>query len=360
MKYVKYLRDAGIEHKLIGWDRDGVVEDSEETVYFRQKAGYNVGGMKAALNRVKWMRFVVKTLLEFHMIEPFTIHACDLDAAFPAAVYNKLVSKACRAPIIFDVFDWFSATLYKQNKLILTAFKFMERVSVRNADHIIICEPERVEQIPFEFDKSKLSILPNIPFFKDDSFLKDNDDFKFKNDKLTFSYVGGFSKDRCLFEILNIAEKGLINLSIAGFGLAELEERLKCASAKYDNIRYYGKVDYQTGLNISYNSDIMFAMYSPVNPNNVYAAPNKYYEAMFLGKPIFSSKGTIVEKKVNDRQMGYLAHDNEGDIQKEIEQIAVKDLIVKGVNSKACWQNTYKDYTANFLCSVYHSFIVKN
>ena len=179
---------------------------------------------------------------------------------------------------------------------------------------------------------------------------------KIDNKLLTFSYVGGFSPDRCLFEIVSIAEKGLINLSIAGFGNSELESRLKEDTEKYPNIRYYGKVKYEDGLNISYNSDVMYAMYSVTNPNHVYAAPNKYYEAMFLGKPLFTTKGTIVEKKVLDRQIGYVSGETVEDITAVIHSINRTDLQKMSEGSKECWLSTYKDFTHNYLSNTYLKF----
>lgn len=353
MKYVKYLQENDIEHFLIGWDRDGKSPDIHHSVMWNKQAGFNVGGFKAVKNRIGWMWFVYKQLRKLRPHNA-VLHGCDLDAAFPAACYNYLYGN--RNKVIFDIFDWFSATLYDSKKYVLVAFKFMEKFSVKYSNRVIICEPERIDQIPFEVPESKLSILPNIPYFKDDSFLKVDQTKRFDNDLLTFSYVGGFSPDRCLSELVSIAEKGLINLSIAGFGHKELESRLNADTDKFPNIRYYGKVKYEDGLNISYNSDVMYAMYSVTNPNHVYAAPNKYYEAMFLGKPLFTTKGTIVEKKVLDRQIGYVSGETVEDITAVIHSINRTDLQKMSEGSKECWLSTYKDFTHNYLSNTYLKF----
>lgn len=86
---------------------------------------------------------------------------------------------------------------------------------------------------------------------------------------------------------------GICNLLIAGYGAKEIEERCINLNEK-DNIIYFGKVVYDQGLNIMYNGDVIYAMYCKTNPNHIFAAPNKYYEAMLLAKPIISTKGTIV------------------------------------------------------------------
>ncbi|MBR5483592.1 MAG: capsule biosynthesis protein CapK [Alistipes sp.] len=352
MKYVRYLQDNSIEHKLIGWDRDGKNLELANSVMWKEQAGYNVGGFKAVKNRIGWMWFVYRQLCKMKPKDAI-IHGCDVDSAFPAACYKLFHSKN---KLIFDVFDWFSATLYNQKTYILAAFKFMEKFTVKHSDRVILCEQERIVQIPFKVSRSKLSILPNIPYFENDMFLKVDSTKRFDNDLITFSYVGGFSTDRCLFEIVSLAEKGLINLSIAGFGLLELEERLKKDNEILPNIRYYGKVKYEDGLNISYNSDVMYAMYQTVNPNNIYAAPNKYYEAMFLGKPLFTTKGTIVEKKVLDRNMGYVSGESEEEIASTIKSIELEDMTKKGLCARECWVISYKNYTNDYLNNEYLKF----
>lgn len=352
MKYVRYLQEKGIEHKFIGWDREGKNPVLPNSVMWKEQAGYNVGGFQAVKKRIGWMRFVYNQLCKSNS-KDLILHGCDIDSAFPAAVFK---SSHRKVKLIFDVFDWFSATLYEQNRYILTAFKFMEKYTSRRADKIILCEPERIEQIPYHIPESKLEILPNIPFFDDISFLKTNDSKEFENDLITFSYVGGFVTSRCLFELVEIAEKGIINLKIAGFGEKNLEERLLKDSKNFPNIKYYGKVKYEDGLNISLNSDVMYAMYSTINPNHVYAAPNKFYEAMFLGKPIFTTIGTIVEKKVLNRNIGFVSGETLEEIIDVIKSITTQDLKQKSECSKRNWIEHFQYYTRNYLEKQYLKF----
>lgn len=349
MKYAKYLQENGIEHKFIGWDRDGANPDLPNSVMWKVKAEYNVGGFKAVKNRIGWMWFVYRQLCRLKPKNAI-VHGCDVDSAFPAACY-KVLHRSNK--LIFDVFDWFSATLYEQKKYVLFAFKFLEKFTTSYSDKIIICEEERKEQIPYDIPPHKLSILPNIPFFDNSDFLIKEENGEFDNGLLTVSYVGGFATSRCLFEIVEIAEKGLINLKIAGFGEPDLETRLLKDNEECPNIKYYGKVKYEDGLNISYNSDVMYAMYSIENPNHIYAAPNKYYESMFLGKPLFTTKGTIVEKKVLDRGMGYVSGESVSEITEELKMITKEDIVRKGKNAKNCWEHTYKNYTRDFLKNEY-------
>lgn len=353
MKYVSYFIESGIDYKLLGWNRNGDETNSPKAVFFRRQAGFNVGGLKAVLNRVRWMYFVLKTLCHIKDAN-VKIHACDLDTAFPAAVYKAFFNP--KSTLIFDVFDWFSATLYNQKKYILKAFAWMEIFSVKHSDKIIICEPERRQQIPYSIDSDKLMVLPNIPYFSDASFLKRRLDCQFANDKLTFAYVGGFYGERCITEIIELAAEGVINLLIAGFGEESYVNRLaQLNSCPY--IKYFGKVSYSEALSIMFNADVIYAMYAPTNPNHVYAAPNKYYETMFLGKPIFSTRGTILESKVETTGIGFLSYADKNSIAKEIQAIDTETIHKKGQKARLLWDTKYCNYTYSFLHNVYSKIV---
>ncbi len=350
MKYVRFMDGEAIENKRIAWDREGNAPPVANVVYYKKKAGYNVGGLKAVKDRVGWMQFVIKTLRAMRL-KDVTLHGCDLDAAFPAAVYKVFINHKAR--VIFDVFDWFSATLYNQKWYIKAAFKVMERFSVKNSNHVIICEPERREQIPFKIPEGDLSVLPNIPYFNNGFCVKDGLELAFNNDLVTFAYVGGFSEERCLSEIIDIAEEGIINLLIAGFGNEKIEKRLNSLRVN-NHIRYFGKVKYEYGLNIMYNADIVYAMYSVVNPNNIYAAPNKVYEAMMLGKPIFTTVGTIVESKIKKMGIGYVSGESKDEIISVINTLDKEDMKIKGNISRELWTNKYSNYTDNYMRTIYN------
>lgn len=351
-KYIKYLEDTNQQYRIIGWDRSGVCVEPENGSYFKKQAGVNVGGFKAAKNRLLWMYYVVKTLCKLSCKE-IIIHACDVDSAFPAAIYKSIYNKRTR--IIFDIFDWFSASMSDQGRIILTAFNFMEKYTVKRSDYIIICEKERIQQIHFQIPFEKLYVLPNIPFFDDNSFLKKNDKFIFGNSKITFSYVGGFTKTRCLEEIITLAQKGVINLLIAGYGNTDIERNLQ--SIKCPNIKYYGPVKYSDGLNIMYNADIVYAMYSKVVPNHIYAAPNKFYEALFLGKPIFTTEGTIVANKVKEFNTGFSSEESLENIEAAIKNIKYDEIILRGNMAAKLWEDKYKNYTLNFMLSCYQKML---
>lgn len=351
LKYITFLKENNIKYRIISWDRVNCKAYDSNTINFQYKASYNEGGWKAVKGRLLWMKFVVKTLRSIikNNNDSVLIHACDLDTVFPAVVYKRVFQR--KTKVLFDIFDWFSATLSNQNNFIRFAFTLMERFSVKNSDYIIICEKERIAQIPYKIKKDSLYVLPNIPSFSSKQFLYTDSTLKFNNKLLTVTYVGGLYDDRCLDEIISLAEKGHINLLIAGYGDERLEKRLK--TTKSENIKYFGKVKYERGLQIMYNAEILYAMYSKKNPNHYFAAPNKYYEAMFLGKPIISTKGIILEQKILSNDIGYITEEDWQSIFDCIKSISRDDIAIKSKKSHNLWENKYKDYINDFLRTHY-------
>jgi glycosyltransferase involved in cell wall biosynthesis len=147
-------------------------------------------------------------------------------------------------------------------------------------------------------------------------------------------------------------------LLIAGFGSPELEHKCNQLICN-ENVKYFGKVDYKTALNIMYNSDIIYAMYSKSNPNHIYAAPNKYYEAMMLGKPIISNSGTILENKILKANIGFIVDETLDVLVNQINKLERKLMDKKGIEARKLWENKFSNYTQIFMDSVYYKIISK-
>lgn len=349
-KYLEFYKKNHLDYHIIAWDRLGNSERLPNTAYCPARSRYNQGGVAAIIDRLKWMWFILKTLFSFRT--NLHIHACDLDAAFPSAVYKMLSHR--KTFLVFDVFDWISDTLYNQGKIVSLAFIFMEWLSVRKADHLIICEPERIKQIPYSIE-GRYSVLQNIPSFNTTEFLYDDARYHFSNGLHTLTYVGGFTGDRCLSELIDGAAKGCYNLNIAGYGDQHIVEKLSAYKGN-EHIRYYGKVAYQDGLRIMYNSDIIYAMYSKCNPNHLFAAPNKYYEAMFVGKPIITTKGIIVADKAEQNGFGYSIDESEKSLTNLVKSLSVKDVLAKATCAASLWRQ-YESATENYLNNTYSELL---
>lgn len=346
-KYIKFFDTEGIPYEIIAWDRNATGIELKNVHYYRRKVGYVVGGMKAAFNRLFWFRHVISELRKYDKDSLF-IHACDLDTAYPVALYKKFFNR--KAYMLFDVFDWMSDDMAGTG-MMRKAIVAMESTSLKYSDKLIICEEERRAQIP-HWEKYNIEVLPNIPM-AEIANSNEKDEVRFPNDKLTFSYVGYLGHARFLDELLTLAEEGYVNLLIAGYGDKLLEERCKKLNEQKDNIKYYGRVPYSKGLSIMSKSDLIYAMYCNVVRNHYYAAPNKFYEPMMLGKPLLTTKGIIIGDKVDKMGFGYTIEEDYGKLVSLTLSLTKEDLEQKGKIAHDLWMNKYSTYTRDFLENKY-------
>ncbi len=350
-KYIDFYKKNNIEYKIIGWDRLGENIKKDNFEFFNYKTKYVQGGLKAIIAKIKWMFFVFKYLIKYKK-NISTIHACDFDVAFPSVFFKLIYRKDVN--IIFDVCDWASAGGIK-NRIFYKILVRLERFVVNHSNSMIICEDERINQIQFEVP-IEVYTMRNIPSFDNVEFLNSNVIVPFNNDIITVSYVGWFGNGRFLDELLDVAEKKLINLFIAGFGKSSIESRCKELDSKYENIRYFGKVDYKYGLQIMNSSDLIYAMYCKSVPNHYYAAPNKFYESMFLGKPILSNNGISLTDKINRLGIGYTINESIEELTDFFKSISKDELKEVGIKANKQW-TYYSNLTNVFMDNTYSKII---
>ena len=349
-KYHNYYERAGIDYTIVGWDRKGEGWQRERYDFFRYRAGEAEGGIKAMKNHFQWMRFVYRYLKRHRDVT--TIHACDLNSAFPAAVFKALHKKD--VVLVFDACDWFSAN-FAQNRLLHLLFDRMERFTYQKADELIICEEERKEQIQFDLKKEPL-VLRNIPEIDMAQITEIQDRFKFDNTNPTLAYLGGFARTRFLMELLKLSETEPFNLLIAGYGDPEITHRCEEAG-KQGNVKYFGRLNMVDGLNMENAADVVYAMYCKVNPNHVYAAPNKYYEAMLLGKPIITTKGTILGDKVERNETGWVVEEDIEEMRALLNGLNKELMEEKGRKALKLWQEEFRDCLRDFFENTYEKII---
>ena len=93
-------------------------------------------------------------------------------------------------------------------------------------------------------------------------------------------------------------------LHIGVFG--KYEAFFKKMANDFDNIFFYGRLSYEKTLALENQCDIMLCIYDPSIENHRYAAPNKFYEGLMLGKPLVMVKNSGMSKVIEDYKIGVL------------------------------------------------------
>ena len=297
--------------EVLAWDRECNYKYHQDTLSLQNgnttihrlgiKAGWGVGIKKNAIAFVKYSIRTLIWLIKNHK-KYDVIHACDLQTIIPSFIPILLFRKR----FVYDIYDYFSDTAHG-NYLILKLSKKIETIVINRADATIICSEKRKEQI-FPAKPRKLVVIHNAPS-RSQIIISDKSICKTHNDNTKLVYVGNLVEDRCIDLLIEVMKKNPeIELHIGGMG--KLEKVVEKAARENENIYYYGKMKYNDVLALEKECDIIIALYDQAVHNHKYAAPNKFYESLALGKPIIMLHDTGMDELVDRYNLGITVDQN--------------------------------------------------
>lgn len=335
-KYVQACEESKTPYIAVTWDRLlNSTPYSKHEYQYKREAPYG-GGFNFLF--LKWVFFVYGQLIK-HFRSYKVIHACNLEVLM-AVIPFKLFGKK----IVFDIYDTVSPSIERRlmpfvNTLILPNIKRLKQ-----------------EGLSEETIGKKLLIVENVPNFGEQEFSpKTNESFPAQ---IHLAYVGVLErKIRGLENLLDtVTHNTNLYLEIAGVG-DDLEKVIEEAQVNCDRIKYHGKVDYHKALEIMNRADFIVAIYTPSFTPYVFASPNKFYESLYLAKPIISSTGTLVGTQIEDNNTGYLIEERDdalSDLMKKLVTTnSVEEYNEKSENCHRLWVKKYKDYFKTTLVGDY-------
>lgn len=316
-KEANSLAKAGYDVTILAWDRSNnyriredkktLADSSVRRISFGCKAGFG-DGLKSLKSYLLFQKrlfcWLVKNKNEYDIA-----HLCDFDTAF----FGSKAARLCKKQYIFDIFDYLSTDA---NNLFQKVIKHAEDNIINHSTATIICTEERRQQIR-DAKPAKLVIVHNTP----EAIEIENSKRKTDKKKIKICYVGILQDYRLIKEMVHAIENmDYLELHIGGFG--KYEEDIKTEAINHGNIIYYGKLQYKDTIALENDCDIMTAIYDPSIGNHYYAAPNKFYEALFLGKPLIMVKGTGMSNVIKENDLGELI-----DFSEEGFILGVKNLV---------------------------------
>ena len=300
------LLNAGYHVQILGWDRDAdyalkkdiiAISGYEvEVIRFGIKAQFSGGIKKNLLPLCKFLNHLRSWLIKNRTTYDI-IHAFDFDTGFVASVYAKKFNKK----LVYHILDYYVASHNLRKTVLEKPVCKLENSVINSADSTIICTEKRKEQIS-ESRPKQLTVIHNTPSAAQ---LKQCDYKTQQNGRIKIVYVGILEPSRLLREIAAaVSENSNLEFHVAGFGT--LEAFFTEQAQIYDNIYFYGRLTYDHTLSLENECDIMLAIYDPVIDNHRFAAPNKFYESLMLGKPVVMVHGTGMSEVVAENGIGEL------------------------------------------------------
>ncbi len=334
MKEIKSLSKK-YDVKVLGWDRQGIVKKNDtylneqniSSSFFKLKCDYGAG--KKNLLKMIAFEFWLFFKLVVHINDYDVIHSCDLDTGIIARIACKLLHKK----MVYDIFDYY----IDAHKFSDAISKFLEKQEIKTINYAnvtIICTEQRRKQIT-KANPKKVYIIHNTP----DLNMKLTDiHLKGERNKIDVVYFGVLQDDRLLKEIGEaIKNNKYINLHIGGFGI--YEDYFRNLSKIANNIYYYGSLKYNEVLCLEKQADVLFATYNPAIANHNYSAPNKFYEAIALGKPIIVCKNMGIDELVKKDNLGKIIDYSARDFITSI--LSLREETFCSQNSKRIYSECY-------------------
>ena len=298
------LAKSGHNVEILAWDRSSDHALTDESLELN---GHTVricrvgikaptgAGIKNIFNILKYQQ-VIRSFIKSRKGRYDAIHACDFDTAFPA-----FIARSPGTRFVYDIFDYY-VDGYNVPRIAKGLVEKCETGIINKADAVIICSEKRRQQIAGSRPK-RLYVVHNTPAKFD--FVSENGKTP-DTDRIKLAYIGNLEEERNIPEMCEfVAEHPGFELHIAGFGY--YADKVREYSEKYQNIVWYGRINYEEAVKLESSCDIMPALYDPKNRNNRFAAPNKFYEALLLGKPLLMAKGSGMSEYVEEYGLGVVA-----------------------------------------------------
>lgn len=321
-KMANALLDNGHKVTILAWDRENIYKDKQsrkalanhetDIIHFGIPAKYS-GGIKKNFKGLLLFQIRIICWLFSHHKEYDVIHAFDFDTGFAA----MLCSKVLRKKFVYHVLDYYVEGHVLPGRLLNSMIEGFEVRVINASDSTIICTEKRKEQIRKASPK-RLYVIHNTP----DSAQMNSGTLNLQNKsaKIKVVYVGILAGLRLLKETVEaIAEMDDVEMHIGGFG--EYEEWIESAASQYSNIFFYGKLQYKDTLSLEKQCDIMVAIYDPSLRNHKYAAPNKFYESIMIGKPIIMARDTGYDDVIENNDIGVLTEYSKDGIVSAINEL---------------------------------------
>jgi len=295
-KEITTLLNAGYSVDVYGWNRTGHALEMSKKVfesYKNQISLYFYSGntgnnsFSKIMMRLSFGKWLLKQLE--NNADYSVVHSCDYDTSEASLRYCAKKNVI----LVYDIFDYY-VDAHKVPGFLKKWIENREIKVINNSNATIICTEERRKQIALSSPK-RVVVVHNSPEV-DECF--DQVDVKYD-----YVYCGGLNKGRLIQEIFHgYMDHCNYEFAIAGPGVYQnLAIEL---NSQFDNFHYFGSVAYSEVLALERQSRVISAIYDPSVKNHQYCAPNKFYEALALGKPLIVCKGTGIDEIVEKERIG--------------------------------------------------------
>lgn len=279
-------RERGLDPVFVGGLRDASLARIDEWDGFEVR---RIGPLHESLNG-RGLRRYVKGTLAFNVAlvrtirreRPALVHLSD----FEAGLFSVLYCRIARIPVIYNVHD----NIGDRYPLPLAARRLLallEGVLVVLSGTALVPEEFRRDALP-RWCRRRIAVIRNAP---EDMWPDGPPEPPPIDGRLRLLYAGWMDEGRGVRTLLDLATSApWLDVRFAGSGDPALVEEVKrCAS-----VTYLGYLNHAGVMEQVRDSHFVVALYDPVRPINIMAAPNKLAESFCAGRPVVINAEVLI------------------------------------------------------------------
>jgi glycosyltransferase involved in cell wall biosynthesis len=318
-KEASYLVKNGFNVEILAWDRESdyldrpnEIIDGVKITRFYPYAKYGTGFKQL----YPFLVFINKCKAYMKNKSYDYLHCHDLDGVAVGFFINRLKKK-----VVFDMHEFYESQ--KSNPILKHLVRLIVNFFQKKSDYIIYVSQEQLKSLSKK-SKDKSIFLPNYP---EHTYYIGCE--KTESDKLRISYIGVVGQYQQLKTLMD-ACKDLKDVFISIHGKGIHTEALKSIEKNYKNVQITGKFHYMDSARLYSECDILYAVYSMENYQNVISEPVKFFEGILTKTPIIANEGTKIGKFIEDNNIGAAVNaDSVNDVRSLIENILSNRDIIK-------------------------------
>lgn len=253
--------------------------------------------LSGLIQRVRWFWFLFNLLVS-EVRDYDVVHPVDLDTAILVVPLARVLGKR----VVYDAFDQ-AASIFKPG-LLHGLLAVLERRLIGWSDLVIFPDPVRLMQYGLPYDDNRTFIIGNIP---DMGAIEQVAFPPLEVGPLRIVYVGTLEAHHRGLEYIPEACArfgGELHFLVAGLG--QLSDFFSEQAKSWPNLTFLGQLDYADALKLMTTADCLYGPYLLTTRAHQFAAPNKAYEHLALGKPLITSVGTPPADLVYEVGSGFI------------------------------------------------------
>ncbi|MCE5328008.1 MAG: hypothetical protein LLG01_16500 [Planctomycetaceae bacterium] len=296
-KLCRSLSARGHDVHFIGWDRR---PDVTKTIDLGGASMHVLScatrfGRASMSGQFSFLRHIVRVL---KALRPQAVHCVNEDLTFLLLPFRGWLYQY----LVCDVFDALADRHSHRPKPIPWVLRMVSEIVRSGSDHLIATDQQRFAR--FGRYRWKTAVVENVPEDPGDELWR-----RFPDGPVKIYVAGTLNLNRGLAQIV-AATEAVENLEIISAGWL-YDDYANNVFAKHPRVSFKGIVTARQSLELAAACDAVLSYYSPSSTNNLFASPNKIYDALSVGRPVLINREIRVARWVEQHDAGWaLAYDD--------------------------------------------------